>query len=194
MVFGVGRGAVTSGTGSALANKISGDSGSNILYGLDGNDTLDGDLNNGGGAVGNDTLYGGNGDDWIEGAIGSDLLDGGDGNDTLVASYGADQLTGGAGSDTFEIARIHVLDSVTDFQSGANGDTLDISDLLTGYDGVTSDPSEFVKFATANGGTLVQVDADGAGGDAEFVDTVLLQGVNLSDVGQAIADGNLIMQ
>jgi Ca2+-binding RTX toxin-like protein len=193
----IGAGATTPGTtatGNALDNKISGNGFANVLYGLDGNDTLDGDYTDGGGAVGNDTLYGGNGDDWIEGSVGSDLLDGGAGEDTLVASYGADELTGGTGSDTFEIEMIHVLDRVTDFQVGANGDTLDLSDLLTGYDGVTSDANDFVRFTTTAGGTLVQVDADGAGGDAAFVDTVLLQGVNLTDVGQAIADGNLTMQ
>ncbi len=90
--------------------------------------------------------------------------------------------------------RIHGLDSVTDFQSGANGDTLDLSDLLTGYDGVTSDADDFVRFTVSAGGTLVQVDADGASGSVGFVDTVLLQDVSLTDVGQAIADGNLIMQ
>ena len=182
------------GTGNALDNKISGNGFANVLYGLDGNDTLDGDRQNGGGAVGNDTLYGGNGDDRIEGSLGSDILDGGAGEDTLVVSYGADQLTGGAGRDTFKVELIHGLDKVTDFQSGADGDTLDLSDLLTGYDGVTSDANDFVKFTATAGGTLVQVDANGAGGSAGFVDTVLLQGVSLTDVGQAIANGNLIMQ
>lgn len=181
-------------TGNALANKLSGNSFANTLYGLDGNDALDGDFSDGGGAVGNHTIFGGNGDDWIEGSVGSDLLDGGAGEDTLVAGSGADQLTGGTGRDTFEIAGIRGLDSVTDFQSGANGDTLDISDLLMGFDGVTSDANDFVKFTGVAGGTLVQVDADGSDGGAAFVDTVLLQGVNLTDVGQAIADGNLIMQ
>ncbi len=183
-----------SATGNALANKISSNGFANVLYGLDGNDTLDGDFSDGGGAVGNDTLYGGNGDDRLEDSAGSDLLDGGAGEDTLVASYGADELTGGTGRDIFEIAVIHGVDTVTDFQAGANGDTLNLSDLLTDYDGVTSDANDFVRFTTTAGGTLVQVDADGAGGEAPFVDAVLLQGVTLTNVGQAIADGNLVLQ
>ena len=41
---------------------------------------------------------------------------------------------------------------------------------------------------------LYALEVPPVGGNTEFVDTVLLQGVTLSDIGQAIADGNLIMQ
>jgi Ca2+-binding RTX toxin-like protein len=192
LVLGFGGG--TTATGNAFANKISGNAGANILYGLGGNDTLDGDRDNGGGAIGNDSLYGGNGNDRLEGSVGSDLLDGGDGEDTLVAGYGADQLTGGAGRDTFTMEVIGGVDRVTDFQSGADGERLDLGPILTGYDPGTSDANDFVRFAAGDGGTLVQVDADGAENGAEFVDAMLLQGVALTDVGQAIADGNLVLQ
>jgi Ca2+-binding RTX toxin-like protein len=183
------------GTGNALDNKLSGIWFANAINGGDGNDTLDGDRYNlVSGVIGNDTLYGGNGDDRIEGSHASDLLDGGDGADTLVAGAGADQLTGGTGRDIFEVGKIGGLDTVTDFESGAGGDVLDLHDVLSGYDGGTSDANDFVKFASVGNDTLVQVDADGVGGSVGFVDAVLLKGVNLTDVGQAIADGNLILQ
>jgi Ca2+-binding RTX toxin-like protein len=189
-VFGAGRPSpVAIGMGNALANKISGDFVANIFNGADGNDTLDG-----GGGFGSDTLYGGNGDDRIQGSHASDLLDGGDGADTLVAGAGADQLTGGTGRDIFVVGEIGGLDTVTDFESGAGGDALDLGDILIGYDGVTSDANDFVKFTSIGDDTLVQVDSDGVGGSVGFIDTVLLKGVTLTDVGQAIADGNLILQ
>jgi hypothetical protein len=83
---------------------------------------------------------------------------------------------------------------VLDFQGGAGGEVLDLSDVLIGYDGVTSDANDFVRFTHAGDGTRVQVDADGAGGSVGFVDVVLLPTGSLSNVGQAIADGNLVLQ
>jgi Ca2+-binding RTX toxin-like protein len=173
-------------TGNALDNEIGGNQHANIIDGGDGNDTIFGDRYNfHSGVIGNDTLHGGNGDDWIEGSSGSDLLDGGDGADTLI---------GGDGRDTFEVGKIGGLDTVLDFQGGAGGEALDLSDVLSGYDGVTSDANDFVKFTSVGDDTLVQVDADGVGGSVGFIDIVLLKGVSLTDVGQAIADGNLILQ
>ena len=53
-----------------------------------------------------DTVFGGDGDDMLEGDDseqpsqgGNDTLDGGPGNDTLIGDFGADQLFGGAGTD-----------------------------------------------------------------------------------------------
>lgn len=60
--------------GSAWGDTLSGDAGTNRLWGLDGDDVLEGE-------AGNDTLFGGNG------------------NDTLVGGPGADDLYGGAGRD-----------------------------------------------------------------------------------------------
>jgi Ca2+-binding RTX toxin-like protein len=196
LVLGIGGG--TTATGNAFDNKITGNAGANVLYGLDGNDTLDGGTNSGGGVSNNDSLYGGNGDDRLEGWVGSDVLEGGDGNDTLVAGFGTDQLTGGAGSDTFAVGTtggiVGGVDRVIDFQVGAGGDRLDLGDLLTGYDPGTSDANDFVRFIASGGGTMVQVDADGAANGAVFADTVLLEGVALTDVSQAVADGTLILQ
>lgn len=56
------------------------------MYGLNGNDTLNGDS-------GNDTLGGG---------AGADTLIGGDGNDTLNGQAGNDVMTGGVGNDTLD--------------------------------------------------------------------------------------------
>ena len=171
-------------TGNALDNEIGGNWFANMIDGGDGNDTIFGDRYNLQTAIGNDTLSGGNGDDWIWGSSGSDLLDGGDGADTLI---------GGGGRDIFEVGRTGDLDTVLDLLTGPGGDALDLSDILIGYDGVTSDANDFVKFTSIGDDTLIQVDADGSGGAFGFVDTVLLTSVSI-DVGQAIDFGNLILQ
>jgi Ca2+-binding RTX toxin-like protein len=70
-----------------------GDSGSNELYGGDGDDSVSS-------YYGNDYLSGGNGNDRL-GMYGGDYVaDGGAGNDTLDGSRGNMQLSGGAGDDT----------------------------------------------------------------------------------------------
>ncbi len=63
------------------------------VYGGNGNDKLNGQW-------GNDTLFGENGDDVINGGAGNDILDGGDGNDRLYGDYGNDTLLGGKGNDS----------------------------------------------------------------------------------------------
>ena len=66
------------------------------LYGGDGNDIIDGGYEN-------DYLVGDDGDDWLSGGEGNDSLYGGNGNDSLIAGDGWDYLVGGAGNDTYSI-------------------------------------------------------------------------------------------
>lgn len=75
------------------ADTISGSDGvGNKLYGGFGNDVLDG-------RGGNDTLDGGDGNDSLKGGTGNDSLLGGNANDTLWGGDGDDSLEGGAGND-----------------------------------------------------------------------------------------------
>lgn len=92
-------------TGTALADGISGYSDqANIIYGLDGDDSLYG-------AGLADTLKGGAGNDTLDGQDGADLLDGDTGNDLLIGSTGNDTYVFGRGygNDT-----IRDRDSTTD--------------------------------------------------------------------------------
>ncbi len=50
--------------------------------------------------VGNDTLFGGEGDDILHGQRGNDTLDGGAGDDELYGELGNDTMQGGSGQDT----------------------------------------------------------------------------------------------
>ena len=70
--------------GSMYDDRLAGDRGDNMLWGLGGNDDLSGER-------GDDDLFGGMGDD---------VLDGEEGDDTLEGGPGADELTGGDGADT----------------------------------------------------------------------------------------------
>ncbi len=102
---------------------------------------------------GNDTISGGIGIDWIEGG-GDDLLSGdGDadilygqgGTDYLIGGTGDDHLVGGAGSDTFVFASASSgNDQIYDF-STAQGDRLDISHILQGYDPLSDAISDLVS-------------------------------------------------
>lgn len=108
-----------------------------VLDGGKGNDSLIG-------FYGNDTLYGGDGDDWLEGdghpdgiadglrVGGDDYLDGGSGNDTLVGDDGNDTLLGGDGNDILggDADKTPLDLQGDDFLDGGNG-----ADTLYGYAG-----------------------------------------------------------
>lgn len=65
------------------------------LFGGNGNDQLQG-------GDGNDTLDGGNGNDQLDGGAGNDVLNGGNGCDQLAGGAGDDSLTGGRGWDQLD--------------------------------------------------------------------------------------------
>jgi len=65
------------------------------MYGGNGNDTIEGNQ-------GNDGVLGGNGDDQVFGGQGNDVLLGENGNDRLVGDLGNDTLEGGNGNDILE--------------------------------------------------------------------------------------------
>ncbi len=61
------------------------------IYGKDGDDLIQGDINS-------DTIFGGDGDDVISGGEGTDSLYGNDGDDVLYADSGTNFIFGGGGS------------------------------------------------------------------------------------------------
>ena len=75
-----------------------------------------------GGAT-NDTIYGSNNDDIIEGRGGNDTLYGFDGNDILVGGTGSDQLYGYGGSDTYRFSAGFGEDRIYD---SANSDEVNV--------------------------------------------------------------------
>jgi Ca2+-binding RTX toxin-like protein len=99
------------------------------------------------GGNGNDTLNGGAGADQLFGGIGNDTLNGGDGNDTLVGGAGNDTVVGGKGTDTAFL--------------GAGNDTFiwfpgDGSDVVEGGAGFDT-----LDFRGANTGENITISANG---------------------------------
>jgi Ca2+-binding RTX toxin-like protein len=76
-------------------NDIRADAAGSVVTANAGNDTIRGS------STGNDSAYGGSGEDYMQFFFGSGskTLDGGDGNDSLHGSSGDDYLIGGLGSD-----------------------------------------------------------------------------------------------
>jgi len=74
-----------------------------IVYGGAGNDTLNGTGKGDAiyGGSGNDTIKGNDGDDTIYGGSGSDTINANNGNDIIIGGFGSDLLTGSNGDDRF---------------------------------------------------------------------------------------------
>jgi Ca2+-binding RTX toxin-like protein len=127
----------------------------------------------------------------IVGNTAANILSGGDGNDILDGGKGTDKLTGGAGSDTFlRHSLAEGKDTITDFETGAGGDVLDISDILTGF--AAGHEAEFVQCVTAGGNTTVKVDADGTLNGSKFTDVCVLTGVT-TPLGGLLAGDNMAL-
>ncbi|MBI2235081.1 MAG: M10 family metallopeptidase C-terminal domain-containing protein [Micavibrio aeruginosavorus] len=173
--------------GDAGDDVIHGDASSDYLYGGTGNDKLYGD-------DGSDKLYGNEGDDTLVGGAGNDYLYGDGGNDVLVAGLGTDTLYGRAGSDTFAFDAVDSkADYIKDFTlTGAEADKLNITDILSGYDG-SKDINDFVRIIVSGTSRMdLMINQDGAGSD--WVKTAMIYGSNFSGVtaDDMLADGQLI--
>lgn len=117
---------------------------------------------------GNDTLTGNEAANRLESGAGNDTLVGNGGSDILVGGAGKDSMTGGAGADTFvfqansDSATGLNRDIVTDFAKGS--DLIDLSALnASKFIGTSlfSGQGGQVRYATFNGGTIIELDANG---------------------------------
>lgn len=174
--------------GDAGNDSLSGDDGNDKLWGSFGDDTLNG-------GNGTDELYGDEGNDKLYGGAGVDKLSGGNGNDRLTGGEGSDNLWGGAGSDrfVFDAASLSARDTVKDF-SMAQGDKLELNNILTGYDPLTSAIADFVKITESSGKSYLSVDANGATGGAFFIQIAQIDGVTgMTNVDQLLKDHVLVV-
>jgi hypothetical protein len=149
----------------------------------------------------NDNLTGTSFADVMNGGAGDDVLNGGEGDDTLIGGAGNDTLTGGAGNDVFKWSLADAgttanpaVDTVTDFNTAANTDKLDLRDLLP--DGLTTPDAldNYLHFEYSGGNTIVHISTTGGFGDnnapsvgspginlATETQQIVLTGVNLID-------------
>ena len=142
------------------------------------------------GTAASETMTGTTGSQTFMGLGGDDVIYGMDGDDVLYGGSGIDFLYGGDGADTFGFDDINGTDHIQDF-SIAEGDMLNISDLLEGYDPVTDAIGDFVAVTSDGHDTIISVDTDG--GADNFVQIAIMHGVSgLSDVDTLENDGTLI--
>ena len=185
---------------------ISGDGGNDLIIGAAGEDYLDGsygddivlggqdnDRVNGGhgsdalsGGDGEDRVRGGHGDDILSGGSEDDHLEGGAGSDVLSGDGGKDKMFGGEGADTFVFfadTAFNETDEIWDF-SLAQGDKIDLSDLLQNFDASTDSLSDFVSLTQSGWKhALLSVDIDGGGDNFQAVALVGYgKDLNINDI------------
>ena len=145
------------------------------------------------GTSGNDSISAIKANDILYGMDGSDYLYGNDGDDILYGGSGIDMLYGQGGADTFVFEADSAFtnsDNIQDFNL-AEGDKLDISDLITGYDPLTDAISDFVQITESGSNSYLNVDANG--GADNFVQVAYIYNqTGLSDEEALETSGNLI--
>ena len=145
------------------------------------------------GTKGADTLTGTDQSQSLVGLSGDDTLYGGAGNDVLYGGAGLDILYGESGADTFvfEIPSAFTdVDTIQDFNI-TQGDVIDISDLISGYDELADAITDFVKITDNGTDSVLSVDTNG--GADNFVQIAMLTGVTgLTDEDALEISGNLI--
>ncbi len=123
----------------------------------------------------------------MSGLGGDDILDGGAGHDIL---------TGGLGADTFVFhadTAFTTPDTIADFRV-AQGDKIDISDLLTGYDPLVDTLTDFVQITQVGHTSTLKVDLDGTGTTYGFQTVATLNGAyNITDEDALVTAHNLIV-
>lgn len=142
--------------------------------------TADGDVRIGG----NDVLNGGSGNDILFGQEGDDILNGGSGNDILY---------GGSGADIFLYESLQDrTDIIKDFDV-LEGDSIDFSALLTGYDSTQGAIDDFFIFFEQNGNTHIFFDVSGSDPATGASEVVILEGITGLDLNTLISDGSVII-
>ncbi|MDF1758466.1 MAG: VCBS domain-containing protein, partial [Legionellaceae bacterium] len=159
-----------------------------------------------------DLINANGGDDTLFGGLGPDILSANDGDDVLIGGAGDDTMTGGSGSDRF-VWNIgddanNPNDVITDFVHGANGDILDLSNLLSDASSDASSLDSFlqVSYQEGEGGepgsSVIAIDPNGDGA-FDPSQSVTLTGVDLTSGGSLsnqdilsdlLINGNLVVE
>lgn len=126
------------------------------------------------------------------------MLYGYGGNDVLDGGLGFDRYYGNAGGDTFVFTDYSqytsIYDIVYDFNA-AEGDVLDISDLVSSYDSATENLSDYVWVSHNTVRSYIYIDNDGTGTNASMEYSIRMDGVFWDDTDMAtlITNGTVIV-
>ncbi len=164
--------------GQYLTQNAKGNVLDNIITGGDANNTIRGD-------AGNDTIIGNGGTDTLYGDSGNDILKGG---------TGTDYLYGGTGSDIFVFEKADIgtgVDRIKDF-SIAQGDKIDIRNLLFAYDPLTDAITDYVTIIDSSKNSILRIDTSGSG--ANWTDVAVIENVgSMADEDLLIQQGHIII-
>lgn len=112
-------------------------------------------------------------------------------NDRIYGAAGVDYLTGGAGSDTFLFMKstaFGTVDQIYDFYT-AEGDRLDIANILDMRNPLTDALSGFVRITDNGSDSFLSIDTDGGGNG--FVKIAQLYGVTNMAAGATATEAEL---
>ncbi|PJE79474.1 Serralysin B [invertebrate metagenome] len=130
------------------------------------------------------TLIGDQEDNILTGTAEDDLISGGAGNDILTGGEGSN-IFSWSSSDSGSAAE-PAEDTITDFQVGQGGDTLDLSDILAG----DIEPLEdYLALNFENGDTTLEVKSDV---NSSATQKIKLEGVDLSSYAGASTDAEIL--
>ncbi|MFL9691236.1 DUF5801 repeats-in-toxin domain-containing protein, partial [Aeromonas veronii] len=175
LVGGAGNDTLNGGAGNDTASYIDITGGVGVTVMVNGNnqatvgagsDSLS-NMENLVGSMFGDTLTGDGSANILSGLAGNDTLIGGGGDDLLIGGMGNDTLTGSSGKDTFkwQVGDAGGTDTIMDFTTGANGDVLDLSELLNGEHANAASLDQYLNFASGPGvnKSTLTIDLDGSG-------------------------------
>ena len=140
--------------------------------------------------IGNDGQGRSGGDDVIYGGAGNDLIFGQEGDDVIYGGLGNNVLYGGSGADRFVMrdALDGGKDTIKDF-SLAEGDILDLSELLAGTGFTQAAINDFVFATDTSEGLVIKVDLSGSGNEASATTVAVLSGVHGLDLDTLLTAG-----
>ena len=144
------------------------------------------------GLSGDDVINGNAGHDMLYGSIGEDVIHGGAGNDHIYGGADSDELYGDGGADTFYLNDADSADTIHDFNT-AQGDAIDITELLSAYDSLDDAILDFVRISDNGADSVLYVDVNGATGGEEFVAAATIVGGAGLDVLSLVSNGNLVL-
>jgi VCBS repeat-containing protein len=143
------------------------------------------------GQGGNDYLYGEAGRNFLHGGVGDDTLIAGDEGDVLIGSRDHDLLLGGKASDTFRWEQgdqgtheAPALDTIRNFSTDGiadGGDVLDLCALLGNPE--EGDLMRYLHFTKEGSNTVIQVNTAGTGSNNGFDQKITLENVDLTHNG-----------
>ncbi|HEY0028445.1 MAG TPA: hypothetical protein VGC35_11290, partial [Allosphingosinicella sp.] len=159
-------------TGTFRSESLEGTYGDDILYGLDGRDTLTG-------GRGADVLYGDSGDDTLSGGIDDDVLHGGDGADTIRGEAGNDEVHGGEGNDI-----IFATQGYDTVYGDGGDDVIEFYALPVLVDG--GEGNDWIRLQSAEGVNNAGVTINGGAGN----DTLYVESIATATLTIDMGDGN----